>query len=90
MVLQLVVLLVLLLEVCERRALSLFLRLITLVDYGDIQSRDPEDKVTSATVGNGRAMLSNRLSHFLNIKVCPVFSRAYATANAREGAKHDY
>lgn len=37
-------------------------------DYGDIQSRDPEDRVPSMSVGVGRAMLSNRVSHFLNIK----------------------
>ncbi|KAL5372036.1 hypothetical protein DPSP01_013809 [Paraphaeosphaeria sporulosa] len=37
-------------------------------DYGDIQSRDPEDRAPNTTVGIGRAMLSNRLSHFLDIK----------------------
>ncbi|KAJ5100194.1 PKS-like enzyme [Penicillium angulare] len=37
-------------------------------DWGDIQARDPEDRVPNATVGIGRAMLSNRISHFLNIK----------------------
>ncbi|GLA87701.1 type I Iterative Polyketide synthase (PKS) [Aspergillus tubingensis] len=37
-------------------------------DWGDMQGRDPEDRVPNATVGVGRAMLSNRLSHFLNIK----------------------
>ncbi|KAK7912259.1 Fumagillin dodecapentaenoate synthase [Apiospora marii] len=37
-------------------------------DYNDIQSRDPEDKTPSYTVGSGRAMLSNRISHFLDIK----------------------
>ncbi|KAK4222689.1 hypothetical protein QBC38DRAFT_489296 [Podospora fimiseda] len=37
-------------------------------DYSDIQSRDPEDKTPSFTVGSGRAMLSNRISHFLDIK----------------------
>ncbi|PYI04018.1 putative PKS-like enzyme [Aspergillus sclerotiicarbonarius CBS 121057] len=37
-------------------------------DYADIQARDPEDRVPSTTVGIGRAMLSNRLSHFLDIK----------------------
>ncbi|KAI9676001.1 MAG: Type I Iterative PKS [Caeruleum heppii] len=38
------------------------------VDYADIQARDPEDRAPSVTVGVGRAILSNRLSHFLNIK----------------------
>lgn len=37
-------------------------------DYGDIQARDPENRAAAATVGIGRAMLSNRISHFLNIK----------------------
>lgn len=37
-------------------------------DYSDIQTRDPEDRVPSFTVGCGRAMLSNRISHFLDIK----------------------
>ncbi|KAL5456401.1 hypothetical protein PMIN06_003908 [Paraphaeosphaeria minitans] len=37
-------------------------------DYGDIQSRDPEDRAPNTTVGIGRAMLSNRLSHFLDVK----------------------
>ncbi|KAI0853135.1 putative polyketide synthase [Daldinia vernicosa] len=38
------------------------------VDYGDIQARDPEDRALFTTLGIGRAMLSNRISHFLNIK----------------------
>ena len=37
-------------------------------DYGDMQARDPEDRAPATTVGIGRAMLSNRISHFLNIK----------------------
>jgi acyl transferase domain-containing protein len=37
-------------------------------DYADIQARDPEDRPSTSAVGIGRAMLSNRLSHFLNIK----------------------
>lgn len=37
-------------------------------DYGDIQARDPENRASATAVGVGRAMLSNRLSHFLNIK----------------------
>lgn len=37
-------------------------------DYSDVQTRDPEDRVPSFTVGCGRAMLSNRISHFLDIK----------------------
>ncbi|KAF2110247.1 hypothetical protein BDV96DRAFT_650896 [Lophiotrema nucula] len=36
-------------------------------DYSDIQSRDPENRTPSCTVGNARAMLSNRISHFLDI-----------------------
>ena len=38
------------------------------IDYSDIQARDPEDRSPSWTVGSGRAMLSNRISHFLDIK----------------------
>ncbi|KAH8646008.1 polyketide synthase [Tricladium varicosporioides] len=38
------------------------------VDYGDMQNRDPEDRPPTITVGAGRAILSNRISHFLNIK----------------------
>jgi acyl transferase domain-containing protein len=38
------------------------------VDYGDMQARDPENRAPSSVVGVGRAMLSNRISHFLNIK----------------------
>jgi acyl transferase domain-containing protein len=37
-------------------------------DYGDVQARDPEDRANLATLGLGKAMLSNRISHFLNIK----------------------
>lgn len=37
-------------------------------DYGDMEKRDPEDRSHFTTLGTGRAMLSNRISHFLNIK----------------------
>ena len=37
-------------------------------DYQDMQFRDPEDRVTGITVGAGRAILSNRISHFFNLK----------------------
>jgi 3-oxoacyl-(acyl-carrier-protein) synthase len=37
-------------------------------DYGEMQARDPEDRAPGTVVGIGRAMLSNRISHFLNIK----------------------
>ena len=33
-----------------------------------MQARDPEDRAPSITVGVGRAILSNRISHFLNIQ----------------------
>lgn len=48
-------------------------------DYGDIQARDPEDRAPATVIGTGRAMLSNRISHFLNIKGprCVFFSFAY-------------
>ncbi|KAF4334740.1 polyketide synthase [Fusarium beomiforme] len=38
------------------------------VDYGDMQARNPEDRAPGAVVGIGRAMLSNRVSHFFNFK----------------------
>lgn len=38
------------------------------VDYMDMQNRDPEDRAQGITIGAGRAILSNRISHFLNIK----------------------
>jgi len=37
-------------------------------DYGDIQARDPENRAPAAQIGIGRAMLSNRISHFFNLK----------------------
>lgn len=33
-----------------------------------MQMRDPEDRAEGITIGAGRAILSNRISHFLNIK----------------------
>ncbi|KAL8645664.1 MAG: hypothetical protein Q9226_007199, partial [Calogaya cf. arnoldii] len=41
---------------------------VFVLDYADIQARDPDDRAPSITVGVGRAILSNRISHFLNIK----------------------
>ncbi|KAF2119266.1 hypothetical protein BDV96DRAFT_596010 [Lophiotrema nucula] len=38
------------------------------VDYEMMQSRDPDDRAPGVTVGIGRAILSNRISHFLNLK----------------------
>ena len=32
-----------------------------------MQARDPENRAPGVTVGTGRAMLSNRISHFLDI-----------------------
>ncbi|KAH8703520.1 hypothetical protein BGW36DRAFT_393834 [Talaromyces proteolyticus] len=37
-------------------------------DYTDMQNRDPEDRVETMYAGTGRSMISNRISHFLNIK----------------------
>ncbi|KAA8565524.1 hypothetical protein EYC84_009381 [Monilinia fructicola] len=39
-----------------------------LSDYADMQNRDPEDRSAGFTVGVDRAIMANRLSHFLNIK----------------------
>ena len=36
-------------------------------DYADMQNRDPEDRPANNALGVGRALLANRLSHFLNI-----------------------
>ncbi|RYP44476.1 hypothetical protein DL768_009047 [Monosporascus sp. mg162] len=39
---------------------------VNLVDYNSMQSRDPEDRPESATIGVATSILSNRISHFLN------------------------
>ncbi|OTB04503.1 hypothetical protein M426DRAFT_261766 [Hypoxylon sp. CI-4A] len=36
-------------------------------DYQDMNCRDPEDRTSSPTIGYCRALLSNRISHFLNV-----------------------
>lgn len=41
---------------------------LTVPDYADIHNRNPEDRPPNVTIGVGRAILSNRISHFLNIK----------------------
>ncbi|ROW10618.1 hypothetical protein VMCG_01994 [Cytospora schulzeri] len=38
-----------------------------IVDYASMQSRDPENRPESATIGVAWSILSNRISHFLNI-----------------------
>ncbi|KAH8731286.1 putative polyketide synthase [Phaeosphaeriaceae sp. PMI808] len=38
------------------------------VDYHDIQNKAPSQRPPGMTVGIGRAMLSNRISHFYNLK----------------------
>ncbi|OLN87132.1 Lovastatin diketide synthase LovF 17 [Colletotrichum chlorophyti] len=37
------------------------------IDYGAIQNRDPEDRADSITIGLASSILSNRISHFLNV-----------------------
>ncbi|KAK3348484.1 putative polyketide synthase [Neurospora tetraspora] len=37
-------------------------------DYGDMQNRDPEDFPANISIGVGRAIQANRISHFLNLK----------------------
>ncbi|KAI1271763.1 hypothetical protein F5Y07DRAFT_329734 [Xylaria sp. FL0933] len=37
-------------------------------DYADMQNRDPEDRPAKNSLGVARALLANRLSHFLNVK----------------------
>ncbi|KAJ0420834.1 hypothetical protein BJY00DRAFT_312760 [Aspergillus carlsbadensis] len=39
-----------------------------MVDYHDMQNRAPEERPAGMTVGIGRAILSNRISHFFNLK----------------------
>ncbi|GIZ44216.1 hypothetical protein CKM354_000742000 [Cercospora kikuchii] len=36
------------------------------IDYNSIQARDPEDRADSITIGLSTALLSNRVSHWLN------------------------
>ncbi|CAG8983999.1 hypothetical protein HYALB_00009008 [Hymenoscyphus albidus] len=37
------------------------------VDYYDMDLKDVEDRTSSPTIGSSRSLLSNRISHFLNI-----------------------
>ncbi|KAL5382066.1 hypothetical protein DPSP01_006743 [Paraphaeosphaeria sporulosa] len=37
------------------------------IDYGAIQARDPENRAESVMIGLAPALLSNRISHFLNV-----------------------
>ncbi len=39
-----------------------------MLDYADMMARDPEERPTTAATGIGRAILSNRISHFFNLK----------------------
>jgi acyl transferase domain-containing protein len=41
---------------------------LTVIDYGDMQNRDAEDRPPNCAVGVGRTIMANRLSYFLNIK----------------------
>lgn len=41
--------------------------LTTLLDYGAIQHRDPEHRAESVMIGLATALLSGRVSHFLNV-----------------------
>lgn len=59
-------------------------------DYGDMQARDPEDRAAATTVGIGRAMLSNRISHFLNIKGPRYASRHLFSISKLKITQYDY
>lgn len=48
--------------------LVLYIKTDDMKDYSDMQSRDPDDRVYSITVGVGCSMLSNSIIDFLNIK----------------------
>lgn len=39
-----------------------------LLDYGDMQNRDAEDRPANCAIGVGRSIMANRLSYFLNVK----------------------
>ncbi|TQV91949.1 polyketide synthase [Cordyceps javanica] len=52
----------------QRQMLEVVFEALENSDYGDMQGRDPDDRPANITVGVGRAILANRLSHFLNIK----------------------
>ncbi|KAL3424012.1 beta-ketoacyl synthase domain-containing protein [Phlyctema vagabunda] len=56
------------LESLSGERVGCFVGSYAVVDYADMQARDPEDRAPSVTIGVGRAILSNRISHFLNIK----------------------
>ncbi|KUJ19568.1 uncharacterized protein LY89DRAFT_696039 [Mollisia scopiformis] len=55
------------LESLDGAAVACFVASFTC-DYGDMLGRNPEDRPPGTLVGLGRAILSNRISHFLNIK----------------------
>ncbi|TVY26941.1 Fumagillin dodecapentaenoate synthase [Lachnellula hyalina] len=55
------------LESLDGAAVACFVASFTC-DFGDMLGRDPEDRPPGTLVGLGRAILSNRISHFLNIK----------------------
>jgi acyl transferase domain-containing protein len=40
---------------------------LMMTDYAMMGNRDPEDRPDSATIGVAWSILSNRISHFLNI-----------------------
>ncbi|KAK8108104.1 uncharacterized protein PG998_010117 [Apiospora kogelbergensis] len=47
--------------------LEMFRILTPFADYYDMTCRDPEDRTESPTMGSNRALLSNRISHFLDV-----------------------
>ena len=65
---------------------------ITPKDYKDMHARDPEDRPANVTVGLVPAILSNRISHFLNLKVgLSPFSKPRSTKfDAWKGTEHDH
>lgn len=65
---------------------------IILKDYKDLHARDPEDRPANATVGLVPAILSNRISHFLNLKVGLSLSLTLTENlfDANKGTEHDY
>ena len=50
-----------------------------------MQMRDPEDRAEGITIGAGRAILSNRISHFLNIK--ELFQRQNQTSSFSQAVR---
>ncbi|KAH1615370.1 hypothetical protein KXX21_000900 [Aspergillus fumigatus] len=52
----------------SRWSVADIIRILIDADYHDMQMRDPEQRVSGHAVGTGRAILSNRISHFFDLR----------------------